>query len=202
MAPLITTPCTRPWQRLVTQGPDPLSGLTLVEVADYGSSDQDLQDAFNPRGPGLPCRFWESYQGSRDLLLRPAEPDVNIWWAEMLSTSRDHFQLSGVTQLMTGAPVDFEQQLDGLRARAQTGSNIGSDPDYFTLDQNQTSFVSHNGAPRRGSRDTLLNVGCRPCEMSLFKNLSTRRSEARYLQLRMGAFNAFNHPNFTIITMA
>jgi len=34
-------------------------------------------------------------------------------------------------------------------------------------------------------------------DMSLFKNFPLGRSEARYLQLRMEAFNAFNHPNFS-----
>jgi hypothetical protein len=32
--------------------------------------------------------------------------------------------------------------------------------------------------------------------MSLFKNSKLGSSEQRYLQLRLEAFNAFNHPNF------
>ena len=32
--------------------------------------------------------------------------------------------------------------------------------------------------------------------MSLFKNIPLGKNEARYIQLRLEAFNAFNHPNF------
>jgi hypothetical protein len=32
--------------------------------------------------------------------------------------------------------------------------------------------------------------------LSLFKNFPLGKNEARYLQLRLEAFNAFNHPNF------
>jgi hypothetical protein len=34
-------------------------------------------------------------------------------------------------------------------------------------------------------------------DMSLFKNIPLGSNEARYLQLRLEAFNAFNHPNFS-----
>ena len=33
-------------------------------------------------------------------------------------------------------------------------------------------------------------------DLSLFKNIPLGKNEARYLQLRLEAFNAFNHPNF------
>jgi len=33
-------------------------------------------------------------------------------------------------------------------------------------------------------------------DMSLFKNIPLGSNEARYLQLRLEAYNAFNHPNF------
>jgi hypothetical protein len=33
-------------------------------------------------------------------------------------------------------------------------------------------------------------------DMSLFKNIPLGNNEARYIQLRLEAFNVFNHPNF------
>jgi hypothetical protein len=33
-------------------------------------------------------------------------------------------------------------------------------------------------------------------DMSLFKNIPLGSNERRYIQLRLEAFNAFNHPNF------
>ena len=32
--------------------------------------------------------------------------------------------------------------------------------------------------------------------MSLFKNIPFSKREGRYIQLRLEAFNVFNHPNF------
>jgi len=34
-------------------------------------------------------------------------------------------------------------------------------------------------------------------DMSLLKNIPIGSNEARYLELRLEAFNTFNHPNFT-----
>ncbi|HZV60090.1 MAG TPA: hypothetical protein VFF42_07090 [Candidatus Eremiobacteraceae bacterium] len=47
----------------------------------------------------------------------------------------------------------------------------------------------------RGTGDTLRNGGMQNWDISLFKNIPLG-AEMRYLQLRVEAFNAFNHPNF------
>lgn len=77
-----------------------------------------------------------------------------------------------------------------------TGSNqYGAIPFYYTLDQSGNPVLPAIGAPVRGTRDTLRSGGMQNWDMSLFKNIPLG-SERRSLQLRLEAFNAFNHPNF------
>jgi hypothetical protein len=48
----------------------------------------------------------------------------------------------------------------------------------------------------KGTRDALRSGGMQNWDMSLFKNFHFGPGEQRYLQLRLEAFNTFNHPNF------
>ena len=179
-------------------------GLTLGAVYTWSkslttaSSDQDLQDAFNPRGLDYRAGSWDrTHVFAANYVYDLPNLTKHFGGPKWLSYVTDNFQLSGVTQLMTGAPVDLNNNWSG-EPGAQTGSNMwGAIPNYFTLDQNQNPVYPTIGAPLRGSRDTLRNGGMQTWDMSLFKNFPLGRSEARYLQLRMEAFNAFNHPNFS-----
>jgi hypothetical protein len=114
-----------------------------------------------------------------------------------LSYITDNYQLSGVTQLMTGTPVDLNNSFS-FPSGSLDGSNMwGAIPFYYTLDQSKNPILPAVGPPVRGSRDTLRNGGMQTWDMSLFKNIPLGANEARYLQLRLEAFNAFNHPNFS-----
>jgi hypothetical protein len=105
--------------------------------------------------------------------------------------------LSGVTQFMTGTPVGLRNNWSG-EPGAQTGSNMwGAIQNYYTLDKNLNPVYPTIGAPIRGTRDILRNGGMQTWDMSLFKNIPVGKNEARYLQLRLEAFNAFNHANFS-----
>jgi hypothetical protein len=52
------------------------------------------------------------------------------------------------------------------------------------------------GSRIRGTRDILRNGGMQNWDMSLLKNIKLGSNEQRFLQLRLEAFNVFNHPNF------
>jgi hypothetical protein len=113
-----------------------------------------------------------------------------------LSYVTDNFQLSGITQFMTGTPVDLNNSF-GFPPGSITGSDqYGAIPIYLSLDSAGNPLVPNIGFPTRGSRDTLRNGGMQDWDMSLFKNIPLGKNEARYLQLRLEAYNAFNHPNF------
>jgi hypothetical protein len=113
-----------------------------------------------------------------------------------LSYITDNYELSGITQFMTGTPVDLNSAFS-FPPGSVTGSNqYGALPFYYTLDAHGDPMLPTIGPPGRGSRDILRNGGMQTWDMSLFKNIPLGKNEARYIQLRFEAFNIFNHPNF------
>jgi hypothetical protein len=113
-----------------------------------------------------------------------------------LSYITDNFQLSGITQLMSGAPVDLNNGFSFPPGNITGSNQYGALPIYFFLDGAGNPVLPPIGRAVRGSRDTLRNGGMQNWDMSLFKNIPLGKNEARYLQLRLEAFNVFNHPNF------
>jgi hypothetical protein len=111
-----------------------------------------------------------------------------------LSYLTDNYQLSGVTNFMTGTPIDTGNNFS-FESGALDGSNMwGAIPYYYAFDQSKNPVLPSVGLPIRGSRDTLRNGGLQNWDMSLFKNIPF--GERYSIQLRLEAFNAFNHPNF------
>ena len=112
-----------------------------------------------------------------------------------LSYITDHYQLSGITQFMTGAPVDLNSSFS-FPPGSVTGSNqYGAIPFYYSLDQSGNPVLPAIGLPVRGTRDSLRNGGMQNWDMSLFKNIPL--GESRSLQLRLEAFNALNGMNWS-----
>jgi hypothetical protein len=114
-----------------------------------------------------------------------------------LSYVTDNFQLSGVTQFMSGAPVDLNNNYS-FPSGSLDGSNMwGNIPFYYTADSNGNPVLPMVGPPVRGTRDILRYGGMQNWDMALLKNIPLGKNEARYIELRLEAFNVFNHPNFT-----
>jgi len=178
-------------------------GLTLGAVYTWSksmttaSSDQDTQDTFNPRGLDYRSASWDrTHVFAANYVYSLPNLTRHFQGPKWLSYVTDNYQLSGVTQFMSGTPVDLNNAWSG-EPGAQTGSNMwGAIPNYFTLNQSLNPVYPTIGAPLRGSRDILRNGGMQDWDMSLFKNIPLGKNEARSLQLRLEAFNVFNHPNF------
>ena len=119
-----------------------------------------------------------------------------------LSYVTDNFQLSGITQFMTGTPVpDYSVNGNDMAiwvpANVLTGSEQwGALPPAWTgLDKNGNLLLPRIGLPFTGSRGVLRDGGMQNWDMSIFKNIPLSKDGRRYLQLRGEAFNIFNHPN-------
>jgi hypothetical protein len=119
-----------------------------------------------------------------------------------LSYVTDNFQLSGITQFMTGTPVpDYSVNGNDMAiwvpANVLTGSEQwGALPPAWTgLDKNGNLQLPRIGLPFTGSRGVLRDGGMQNWDMSIFKNIPLSKDGRRYLQLRGEAFNIFNHPN-------
>jgi hypothetical protein len=120
-----------------------------------------------------------------------------------LSYLTDNFQLSGVTQFMTGPPLG-DYPIGGQLALWVQGNQLtGSDqygklpPAWIGLDKAGNLVLPKlGGLPFTGSRGSIRGGGMQNWDMSIFKNIPMGSNEQRYIQLRGEAFNVFNHPNF------
>ena len=139
----------------------------------------------------------------------------NHWLARGLF---DNWQLSGISQFVTGTP--FELSLSGLgnlgarlvgAPTGNTGNLSGQQPRFILVGDPQASGGTNGlqinpaafAVPAVGNigpfpRNYLRNPGWNNHDLSVFKNFPLGGGEAsRYLQLRFEFFNILNHPQFT-----
>jgi hypothetical protein len=160
------------------------------------NSDQDVQDTFNALLDYRAANWDRTHVFAANYVYDLPNLTKHFGGPKWLSYLTDNYQLSGVTQFMTGTPIDFNNGF-GFPPGSVTGSDqYGAIPFYLTLDQSKNVVLPTIGPPKRGTRDILRAGGMQNWDMSLFKNIKLGSSERRYLQLRGEAFNIFNHPNF------
>jgi hypothetical protein len=160
------------------------------------NSDQDSQNPFNALLDYRAASWDRTHVFAANYVYDLPGLTKHFGGPKWLSYITDNYQLSGVTQFETGAPVDLNNSFS-FPSGSLDGSNMwGAIPFYYSLDASKNPLLPTVGFPLRGSRDTLRDGGLQNWDMSLFKNLPLGKNEARYIQLRLEAFNAFNHPNF------
>ena len=126
----------------------------------------------------------------------------------------DNWQLSGISQFVTGTPLELGLSISGVDAgqrlvgaysagnlsaqqpRFYFKSNPSAGPNGLAIDPN--AFV----APAIGNlgpypRTYLRNPGWNNHDLSVFKNFPLGREGSRYLQMRFEFFNVFNHAEFS-----
>jgi hypothetical protein len=199
-------------------------GLTLGAVYTWSkalttaSGDEDLTDTFLTRR--IDYRL-ASFDSPHVLAINYVYDLPNLTkrfgGPKWLSYITDNFQLSGITQFMTGYPIDPgiwwppAQTISGTYSgdaigwqRAWIYPFISKDPNHKvgTSQWDPTAFQPPNiGIPLGASRSSLRTGGMQNWDMSIFKNIPLGSNEQRYIQLRLEAFNVFNHPNFNNINM-
>jgi len=177
-------------------------GLTLGLVYTWSkslttsNSDEDTQDTFNPLLDYRTAGWDRTHVFAANYVYDLPNVTKHFGGPKWLSYITDNYELSGITQVMSGTPVDLNNNFS-FPPGSVTGSNqYGALPFYYTLDARGNPMLPTIGPPGRGSRDILRNGGMQTWDMSLFKNIPLGKNEARYIQLRLEAFNVFNHPNF------
>jgi hypothetical protein len=175
-------------------------GLTFGAVYTWSKSlttsntDQDTMDTFLPQLDYRAASWDRTHVFAVNYVYDIPGIAKHFGGPKWLGAITDNFQISGVTQVMTGTPFDLNNGF-GFESGALDGSNMwGPFPYYYTLDKAGNIVMPPIGAPIRGSRDILRNGGMQNWDMSIFKNI--KFTEARSIQLRLEAFNVFNHPNF------
>jgi hypothetical protein len=176
-------------------------GLTFGVVYTWSKSmttangDQDYTDPFNVRGLDYRTANWDrTHVLAINYVYDLPGLSKHFGGPKWLSYLTDNYQLSGITQAMTGTPIDLNNSWSWESGAADGGNMWGAIPYYYALDANGNPQIAPIGTRVRGSRDRLRNGGMQNWDLSLFKNIPIK--ERYSIQLRLEAFNAFNHPNF------
>ena len=177
-------------------------GLTFGAVYTFSKAlatangDQDTQDTFNPLLDYRAASWDRTHVFAANYVYDLPGVTKHFGGPKWLSYITDNYQISGITQLMTGTPIDLNSAFS-FPPGSVTGSNqYGAIPYYYSIDRQGNLLLPTIGTPNRGTRDSLRNGGMQNWDMSLFKNIPLGASERRSIQLRLEAFNTFNHPNF------
>ena len=124
----------------------------------------------------------------------------------------DNWQLSGITTFVSGAPLgigfsttdgaDIAGGGDGVRTVVLTNPVLPKGERTFTRFFNTEAF----GRPARETfgnapKDVIRGPGINNWDVSLFKNVPLGR-EARMLQMRVEAYNVWNHTQFSAVDTA
>jgi hypothetical protein len=126
------------------------------------------------------------------------------------------WQISGLTSFSVGSPTDVSYSLTGVanaqRNRQTTGSEDFGPRVVLLCDPNlprgertierfiKTECVTQAGRGSIGNdsgSNVLRGPGVNNWDVSLFKKFQYGESASQYIQLRMEAYNAFNHTNWS-----
>lgn len=123
----------------------------------------------------------------------------------------DNWTFTGNTSIASGSPTELALSITGQDAGNRllgtySAGNLSGESPRFLINGNPQSGGTINlsaftvpGVGNAGPfpRFYLRNPGIHNQDLSLFKNIPMGGDGKRYLQLRMEAFNVFNHPQFS-----
>jgi len=177
-------------------------GLTMGAVYTWSksmttqSNDNGFVDPFNPRLYNYQVASWDRRNVAAVNYVYDIPNVARHFGKEhWLAYLTDNYQLSGVSNFMTGTPnwTPFwvpANQLDGGRQYSEVA------PAYLGIDSQGKPVVPEIGHPYAGTPDKLRSGGMQTWDVSLFKNVPLPGKSERSVQLRCETYNLFNHSNF------
>ena len=167
---------------------------TWSKVLTTSSSDQDFQNPVNALIDYRAADWDRTHVFAANYVYDIPGVAKRFGGPTWLSYITDNYQLSGVTNFMTGTPVTLNNGYS-FNSGALDGSNMwGTYAYYYSVDSAKNLVTPAVGPETRATRDTIRSGGLQNWDMSLFKNIPIR--ERYSVQLRLEAFNIFNHANF------
>jgi len=175
-------------------------GLTLGAVYTWSkalttsSNDEDYQNPLNALIDYRAADWDRKHVFAANYVYDIPGVSKHFGTAKWLGYITDNYQLSGVTNVMSGTPVTLSNGYS-FNSGAFNGSNMwGTYPYYYSLDTAGNLVTPVVGPETRATRDRLRSGGMQNWDMSLFKNIPIH--ERVSLQMRLEAYNIFNHANF------
>ena len=181
-----------------------LAGYTFSKCMDNASGLQDSTYPFDPRRSISLCNFdvTHNFVFNYNWLL-PFARIATSGWTKKLA---DGWTLSGVTNFATGLPITISENDDNALIGANAvpvdvpnfagGHVLGDTNPRHNLPYFNVSLFSHEQLGQFGNsrRRFFHGPGLNNYNMTLTKQI--KFSEAKELQLRLDAFNVFNHAQF------
>jgi hypothetical protein len=182
-------------QRRFSRGLTFGAAYTWSKSLTTANADEDFQDPYNAMLDYRAAGWDRTHVVALNYVYDIPGLTKHFGGPKWLGFLTDGFQLSGVSNFMTGTPIDVGiWQPGNIWTGSQDWSKVPAI--YLTLNKDGSIQLPQIGGPMKGTRDLLRTGGMQNWDMSLFKNFHFGPGEQRYLQLRFEAFNAFNHPNF------
>ncbi len=181
-----------------------LAGYTYSKCIDNASGLQDSTDPFDPRRSIALCNFdvTHNFVFSYNWLL-PFDKLASSGWARKIVGG---WSLSGITNFASGLPITLTENDDNALIGAGAvpvdvpnfaGGHVLADTNprdgnaYFNTSLFSNELLGQLGNSRRRF---FHGPGLNNFDMALLK--TTRITESKELQLRLEAFNLFNHAQF------
>jgi hypothetical protein len=113
----------------------------------------------------------------------------------------DHWELSGVTRILSGAP--FTPGLATVDGANFTGTpSEGARPDVVNPDADPISRFGRPAARTFGNvgQNVLRGPGVNNWDISVYRRIPLRNDGTKYLQLRFESYNTLNHTQFSALS--
>jgi len=160
------------------------------------SADESFVDPFSPKQYSYNVAAWDRRNVAAVSYVYDL-PGITKHFGgpRWLGYATDGYQISGVSNFMTGTPntTTFWQPADRLTGGRQW-SKVA--PAALAIDNHGKPILPAIGHPSKGTPDALRTGGMQTWDASLFKNFLLGEKTGRSVQIRWEAYNVFNHSNF------
>ncbi len=178
-------------------------GRTLTIGAVYtwsksmttSTNDESYVDPYNAKKYSYQVAGWDRTQvAAINYVYDLPAVAKHLGGSRLLAYLTDGYQISGVSNFMTGTPTWTQLWVRGdLLYGGRQWSKLPAA--NLSVDSSGKALLPAIGQPSKGTADRLRDGGMQTWDVSLFKNFPLGGA-ARNLQIRCETFNLFNHANF------